>query len=544
MRHLSCFNADFDNSLLRYGRDQYIFTVLTKKGRQGSGEILELCSLLKSLYNQPRKQRGAIPKIIHQIWLGGPPPKAYSAWMEAWRNLPGFEYRLWTDKEASEFPLKNRTLYNTTPNLAGKSDILRYEILYRYGGVYIDTDIECLSGESVIEACDTLTFFAGIEPFSQALDLWIGNSIFGVEKESPLIKEVMEHLPTLYPGPKVSPVYVTGPALFSREIKKVLRSGSVPEGTLIFPTTVFYPCTKNHFLTCSSDCGRKERNEETVAVHYYGKNWHADGAKGLDGKDATYPSFFHAISHKQSEKEFLKILTHPLHKGSITTNARLKTLNALYHRLEDAEDASEPIPKVIHQIETAPSSVDHLRFMVSWMGIQGFEYRLWDKAALIESFPKILSIPLEKRMDFAKFSILFKCGGLFAERSLFCFDETFFDRIVRQVSFFAGLEPLADSKELMISTLLMGATKSHPLMQKSLEGLIHKPINGLTALTEAFFSTSGPPLESVIFPPSFFYPFSLEELSALSKTQKTPNLPKETAALGGYVMPFKKRLLL
>ena len=26
-----------------------------------------------------------------------------------------------------------------------KSDILRYEILYKYGGVYIDTDYECVT---------------------------------------------------------------------------------------------------------------------------------------------------------------------------------------------------------------------------------------------------------------------------------------------------------------------------------------------------------------------------------------------------------------
>ena len=40
--------------------------------------------------------------------------------------------------------LKNQKAYSSAKNWGMKSDILRYEILQKFGGVYIDTDYECL----------------------------------------------------------------------------------------------------------------------------------------------------------------------------------------------------------------------------------------------------------------------------------------------------------------------------------------------------------------------------------------------------------------
>ena len=40
--------------------------------------------------------------------------------------------------------LKNQKAYSMAKNWGMKSDILRYEILQKFGGVYIDTDYECV----------------------------------------------------------------------------------------------------------------------------------------------------------------------------------------------------------------------------------------------------------------------------------------------------------------------------------------------------------------------------------------------------------------
>ena len=88
-----------------------------------------------------------IPKIIHQIWIGPKTPP--NNLMDTWKNKhekEGFEYILWTEKEMKKrgFVSQLRNRLNEMQEFAGKADILRWEILYEYGGIYIDADSFCL----------------------------------------------------------------------------------------------------------------------------------------------------------------------------------------------------------------------------------------------------------------------------------------------------------------------------------------------------------------------------------------------------------------
>ena len=47
---------------------------------------------------------------------------------------------LWNEKEINKLTMINRTIYDLEPTLRGKSDIARYEILYQYGGIFLDAD--------------------------------------------------------------------------------------------------------------------------------------------------------------------------------------------------------------------------------------------------------------------------------------------------------------------------------------------------------------------------------------------------------------------
>ena len=83
-----------------------------------------------------------LPKIIHQIWLGDIEPP-YSFMKSVKDNHPDYDYRLWTDDNLPH-PLFNQDLFDKARYYPEKADILRYELLYRFGGLYIDADIICL----------------------------------------------------------------------------------------------------------------------------------------------------------------------------------------------------------------------------------------------------------------------------------------------------------------------------------------------------------------------------------------------------------------
>lgn len=82
-----------------------------------------------------------IPRIIHQIWLGPlePPMEA----METWRQLhPDWEYILWTEENLPA--LKNQDAFDRSKSYAQKADILRYELLHCFGGIFVDADEYCV----------------------------------------------------------------------------------------------------------------------------------------------------------------------------------------------------------------------------------------------------------------------------------------------------------------------------------------------------------------------------------------------------------------
>lgn len=83
-----------------------------------------------------------IPKIIHIIWIG-PNKYPYSKYLDTYKNKnPEWIIKFWNNKNIPE--LINKFVYNKMTSYAAKADIIRLELLYKYGGLYVDADSKCL----------------------------------------------------------------------------------------------------------------------------------------------------------------------------------------------------------------------------------------------------------------------------------------------------------------------------------------------------------------------------------------------------------------
>ena len=81
-----------------------------------------------------------IPKIIHLIWLGGKKPDKFNITLEKIKEINNdYEIKEWNDNNI-DFELIQKDFFNKTENLGSKSDILRFELLNKYGGIYMDYD--------------------------------------------------------------------------------------------------------------------------------------------------------------------------------------------------------------------------------------------------------------------------------------------------------------------------------------------------------------------------------------------------------------------
>jgi mannosyltransferase OCH1-like enzyme len=90
-----------------------------------------------------------IPKLIHQTWKSNSIPKKWLLFVKKVQTLnPGWSYKLWTDEDNDEFVKKEfpdfYQIFTGFSRNIMRADAIRYLIMYKYGGVYLDLDYEVL----------------------------------------------------------------------------------------------------------------------------------------------------------------------------------------------------------------------------------------------------------------------------------------------------------------------------------------------------------------------------------------------------------------
>ena len=88
-----------------------------------------------------------IPKKIHYCWFGGNPlPELAIRCIESWKKYcPDYEIIRWD--ESNYDVTKNKYMYQAYENKRWGfvPDYARLDIIYNYGGIYLDTDVELLN---------------------------------------------------------------------------------------------------------------------------------------------------------------------------------------------------------------------------------------------------------------------------------------------------------------------------------------------------------------------------------------------------------------
>lgn len=86
-----------------------------------------------------------IQKIIHQIWVGPRPQPEH--WMQTWKDKhPTWEFILWNENNIKDFETQELIEYCLKKGLYhGVADLVRYEVLWKYGGFVAPADSECLN---------------------------------------------------------------------------------------------------------------------------------------------------------------------------------------------------------------------------------------------------------------------------------------------------------------------------------------------------------------------------------------------------------------
>ena len=133
-----------------------------------------------------------IPRRLHAVWIG--PQPAPTAWLRTWREKhPNWAYRLWGNKDLASFPWRCRKQIDAMPEWNGKADIMRWEILQRFGGVVVDADSVC-----VVPFDDSFLVhyaFASYEHETLQPGL-VATGTVGAEPGAPFLEEIVRAIET------------------------------------------------------------------------------------------------------------------------------------------------------------------------------------------------------------------------------------------------------------------------------------------------------------------------------------------------------------
>jgi mannosyltransferase OCH1-like enzyme len=201
---------------------------------------------------------------------------------EKWKQLhPLWEYRLWTDIANREFihdhfpEFLNK--YDGYPYAIQRVDAIRYLLLYRYGGVYVDLDFECLKNiEPLIEGA---TCLLGREAEEQCQrnekDEIIGNAFIACTPGHPFIKAICDAVcgDGRIATDNTHVLDTTGPFMLTRVYEQFAQKDSIR----VLDADVLYPLgTEDHGpvrVRKATDPEMTGKLGNAYAVHHYWGSW-------------------------------------------------------------------------------------------------------------------------------------------------------------------------------------------------------------------------------------------------------------------------------
>ena len=150
-------------------------------------EDMQLLSAEKPPVDFRKHDTQVIPKLIHGIWFSSDPmPKLYQSCLESWRKFsPDYEIKIWdleTYKPDHCLFFEQAVAHK---NWSFASDYARADILYRYGGVYMDLDV------MMLRPIDDLLYNDAYMGF-ESLDRIECGSGMGAKPNHPILKEICE----------------------------------------------------------------------------------------------------------------------------------------------------------------------------------------------------------------------------------------------------------------------------------------------------------------------------------------------------------------
>ena len=257
------YDVDFDRSMSFDQKDKFY----KRRQKSKKNKVTSFCRELyqkNNLLTVVPHENTLIPKIVHLIWVGPKtPPPVFNRCVESIKkHMPDWELKIWTDADLPKLKLVNQQYYDEETNYGAKADILRYEILYQFGGTYLDVDFVVTQPLDILN--HAYEFYTCMMP-SRTKASVITNGIIASVPGHPILKHSID---TIKKHRKRKDILRrVGPQHFESSFYEMAQQ--LPDSRIVaFPRTFFFP------LEIQEAAGETiEVPAETFGIHYWTASW-------------------------------------------------------------------------------------------------------------------------------------------------------------------------------------------------------------------------------------------------------------------------------
>lgn len=211
------------------------------------------------------EQRPKIPKTIHYCWFGGKElPDFLKECMESWmKYCPDYELVRWDENtfDVSKYEYTRQAAEHSRWGFV--TDVARLDILYQYGGIYMDTDVKLL------KPLDNLLYQKGFVGVEQWGNINSGGGI-GAIPHHKMIQEMLDYRLkfsfVMSDGSfniETNGLYETAP--FIRHGMRIDNTLQIINDMTVYPSSVFHPYD---YMSCE-----EKVRDNTFSIHYFYGGW-------------------------------------------------------------------------------------------------------------------------------------------------------------------------------------------------------------------------------------------------------------------------------
>ena len=220
-----------------------------------------------------------IPKIIHYCWFGGNPlPEEAKKCIDSWKKfLPEYEIKEWNESNFDVESIPYTKEAYEAKKWAFVSDYVRFWVLYNYGGLYFDTDVEVIKPiDDIISRGNFMGYECPGEVGAVPQDVAPGLGL-GVNPGLGLLKNILEEY-------EKSHFIIDGVIQTKKTVVNYTTDEFNKTGKSKFCDGVDYSCGvyiyyPEYFCPLDHHTGKMTITENTRTIHHYTATWKTSSQK-------------------------------------------------------------------------------------------------------------------------------------------------------------------------------------------------------------------------------------------------------------------------